>query len=116
MSRPSLLLRLFAAIVLFCSISLSAFAGEQSGKITRLWVRSSDGLHYFILEGTGTNKPACARNSYWMIRDENSQSGRDQFAMLLSAFASGQRINVSGRNTCLRWGDGEDVESIEFVN
>ncbi|MEN3157329.1 hypothetical protein ABC502_02980 [Alkalimonas sp. NCh-2] len=97
--------------------SLPALAGEQTGTVNHLLVRASDGLVYFYLEGSAkTNSPACARNDYWMIRDENSEVGKKQYAMLLAAQASGKRVKVVGLNTCQRWGDGEDVNFIQLLN
>lgn len=89
-----------------------AYAGEQVGKILSITVRSNDGLIYFVMENTATGKPACAKNSYWIIADENSVTGKQQLAILLTARAGGQTINVSGSNSCVRWHDGENVVSI----
>ena len=100
-------------IILFIFVILcaKAFAGTQTGKVKDILVRD-DGLHYFYLEGAGTGKPDCAINGYWMIKDENSASGKAQFSMLLAAQASGRPVYVKGKNTCTRWPDGEDVSLI----
>ncbi|MEX0139531.1 hypothetical protein MRBLMS1_000288 [Massilia sp. LMS1-1-1.1] len=89
-----------------------AYAGEQVGKIVSITVRSVDGLISFTMENTATGKPACAKYSYWLIADENSVTGKQQLAMLLTARASGQVISVFGSNTCVRWSDGENVVGI----
>ena len=114
MSALPTTLRLAAAICL--SIQLpAAFAGDHTGKVVQIITRASDGLHYFYLDGSGSNKPACARYGYWMIKSEASQTGKDQFAMILSAMATGQTVKVSGANTCTRWSDGEDVDGISIA-
>jgi len=49
-----------------------------------------------------------------MIKDENSNTGKQQLAILLAARASGETITVDGSNTCTRWGDGEDVDLVSY--
>lgn len=102
------------AIIVLFSVSMflsPAFAGTQTGQVTQILVRAQDGLIYFQMSGPVTApRPACAQNtSYWMIRDENSNAGKQQLGLLLAARATGQSITVTGSNTCLRWVDGEDV-------
>ncbi len=102
-------------IVLFCMmlISSNVAAGWQDGQITQIIVRQSDGLHYFFMTGTATNRPTCAaEQKYWMIKDENSVAGKSQLSMLLTAYAAGKTIHVSGTGECSRWVDGEDVNVI----
>ncbi len=65
-------------------------------------------------DGEKIDSPACATISYWMIRDENSNSGKQQLSMLLAAHAAQRSISVHGMNTCNRWGDGEDVDYIRL--
>jgi hypothetical protein len=89
-------------------------AGQQSGKVTKIVVRDSDGLVAFYLDGTPQWKAPCATFPYWIIRDENSETGKRQIAMLLAARASGATITVIGANVCNRWGDGESVNEIHY--
>lgn len=92
----------------------TAYAGEQQGTITALYVRDSDGLIYFFMTGTHSSRPACAGNTYWMLRDENTDRAKRQYAALLAAYAAGKTIYVSGAGTCTRWTDGEDVDAIRL--
>lgn len=92
-----------------------AVAGEVTGTIEYVIVRQSDGLIYFGVSGVPTAKPACAIGSYWMVKDENSNAGKQILAMLLSANAAGQRVRVWGANTCTRWPDGEDVGALQVM-
>jgi hypothetical protein len=101
--------------LLFMFISTNIYAGTQLGTVDYIIVRASDGLVYFTLKGGDqAGKPSCATHGYWMIKDENSTSGKLQYSMVLSAHASGKVIKVTGMNTCTRWGDGEDVNSIQI--
>ncbi len=99
-------------VLVLIGFGCSALAGEQTGKISQIIVRSSDNLHYFILEGASINKPSCAKMNYWMIRDENSAAGKTQISMLLSAHAQQKAIRIVGSGSCTRWHDGEDVDVI----
>lgn len=91
-----------------------AFAGIQTGQVTQILVRASDGLVYFFLSNTISGRPACATGGYWMLKDENSAAGKRQLAMLMAAKASGQVVTVEGMNTCTRWPNGEDVNQIQY--
>lgn len=106
-------------VVAMLSASLSliaspAMAGTQTGYITFLQVRDTDGLVYFGLTGTATGKPACAFHSPWSITNENSDTGKRLFALLMSAHAAGQQVSVTGKNTCTRWADQEDVATVSL--
>lgn len=108
-------LLVLVVLVGLLSTSLQLFASSQVGKVTRILVRASDGLTYFYLDSPRPEgKPECARNNYWMIKDENSEVGKKQYSMLLAARSTGQNITIYGFDTCSRWGDGEDVDSIVF--
>jgi hypothetical protein len=89
-------------------------AGSQTGKIDWFRVRQSDNLHYLMLEGTKAGSPACAIQSYWIIKDENSVAGKSQVSMIISAYMAGKAITIEGANTCTRWSDGEDINVILF--
>lgn len=103
-------------IPLICVLaSPLAHAGSQSGQVSYVNVRASDGLVTFrIVGGAKTNAPTCATGDYWAIRDENSNTGKQQYAMLLAAQASGKVVTISGLNTCNRWGDAEDANYIQI--
>jgi len=104
--------------ITFIFFALSAItpaqAGSQVGKIKSLTIRASDGLVYFVLDGQRDGPPACATGGYWMIRAEESTTGKRQLAALLTARALGQSVTVAGSNTCTRWPDGEDVNELSF--
>ena len=103
--------------ILLFVLSFNAYPGSQIGTVKYVIVRASDGLVYFALkEGEFNGRPACARIGYWMIKNENSNAGKQQYAMILSAHASGKIVSVVGTNTCTRWGDGEDVNTIQIFN
>lgn len=100
--------RLAAALLLMLVFPAHAVS-HQTGKVTELIFRSSDGLIYFFLSGAAASKPVCATQQYWVIAHENSETGKRELALLLAARTSGMTITVNGRGTCSRWFDGEDV-------
>lgn len=107
--------RILCAILGVCVLapSLPARAGQASGVITNLIVRDADGLVYVYLSGAPSGRPACASATvYWMIRDENSETGKKTYAALLAAQLAGRNVTIYGANTCLRWGDGEDISGV----
>ncbi|WP_419237716.1 hypothetical protein ACN08P_08995 [Photobacterium leiognathi subsp. mandapamensis] len=94
-----------------------SFAGEQTGKIGGFYARASDNLHLIFLEGNhSTNKPACAKYSYWLIKDEHSTSGKSQFSQILAAKLANKTVTIKGLNTCSRWADGEDINYIVILD
>jgi len=102
-------------LVIGMLITVSCWAGTQTGSVTEILVRDSDGLIYFFMTNSATNRPDCAKNTaYWMIHDENSNVGKQQYSMLLTSLTTGKTIKVSGKNDCLRWGDGEDVQMLHM--
>lgn len=100
--------------VLVASLVANAYAGSQTGQVKWFRVRQSDNLHYLGLEGTKAGGPACATQSYWIIKDENSVAGKSQVSMIIAAYLAGKAITIQGANTCTRWGDGEDINILTF--
>ncbi len=105
-------------VLFLSSFSLSLFAGDATGKVDNILVRSSDGMIYFFLKDVQLNspKPACATNSYWIIKDENSSTAKHQLSMLIAAQMAGKKVRVYGYNTCTRWADGEDVNLLQLYS
>ncbi|WP_104026167.1 hypothetical protein [Vibrio jasicida] len=95
-------------------ISSPAFSSNQTGKVTHILVRD-DGLHWFYIEGERNEKPQCAKNNYWMIKDEHSVYGKSQFSLLLSAYMSDSKVIITGKSSCERWGDGETIGTVQLT-
>jgi hypothetical protein len=96
------------------SLLQPAAAGTQTGTITNLIVRDSDGLVWVYLTGSPSGRPACAASTlYWMIPNETSDTGKRMFAALLAAQIAGRVVIIHGKNTCARWGDGEDINQVQ---
>lgn len=95
-------------------VAIPSVAGTQSGKIVKIYARATDGINLVYLSGPRTGRPACATQDYWIIKDENSTTGKKQFAMLLMAQAAGRTVMLDGAGSgaCTRWGDGEDIVAV----
>lgn len=106
-------LKAVAALLSLCT-ALAHADGIQTGTVTNLYVRAADGLIYFTLSGTPSGHPTCATGGFWVLKDENSNVGKQQFAMLLTARAQGSPITVWGAGVCKRWLDDEDVNLLFF--
>jgi hypothetical protein len=91
-----------------------AHAGSITGVVSHVHVRASDGLVYVVVSGSPVGKPTCATGNYWMIANENSNVGKQQLALLTAAKSSGQVVTITGSGTCTRWGDGEDINSVQL--
>lgn len=108
--------RTAAAVLFVLSLLPSmAFASRVTGTIKDLYVRATDGVQYVVVNGTPSQRPSCAANTaYYMIRDETTDAGKAQLAMLMSAYMAGKPVWVEGTDTCTRWGDGEDIHNVAF--
>lgn len=104
--------RVILTLALGTLLSAPLLAGEVTGKVASLIARSSDGLHYVVLDGAIANQPPCATKSYFMVKDETSDTGKSQFAMLLSAYMANRTVTIFGTGGCSRWSDGEDIDGI----
>lgn len=106
-------------LVTFLFGSFSSFASVQQGTVTNIIVRD-DGLHWITLlareGGERSERPGCAAtHSYWMIKDENTRYGQSQFSMLLAAYMAKTPVKITGKHSCTRWGDGEDISSVQLL-
>jgi len=101
------------ALCLLLTASFAQAGGTQTGLVTSIHVRAQDGLISFYMDGTASGRATCAANQpYWIIKDETSNSGKQQLSILMTAKATGKTISVTGLGTCTRWGDGEDVNDV----
>ncbi len=76
-----------------------------------------NGAIFFRTDGTRTGIPACATSTFgqWAINTTTSL-GRAQLTILMTAYALGKRVRVSGNDLCSIWIDREDVLWIQIDN
>lgn len=106
----------FTLLIILCAgLSSAAIAGgTQTGQVSLITVRASDGLVLIELTGSASNKPACAPFTYWIIKDEASLAGKQHLALLMEAKATGRTVAISGSGYCTRWHDGEDIDTVQL--
>ena len=104
---------MFVTLMMLTAFTLPALAASlQTGQVTTIIVRARDGLIYLYVSGTATGHPPCATGGYWMIKDENSNAGKQQLPVLIAAQAANRTVTLTGMNTCARWVNGENIESV----
>jgi hypothetical protein len=47
-----------------------------------------------------------------VLPNETSDTGQRLFSMLLAAQTSGHVVTIIGKDTCARWPDGEDIDTV----
>ena len=67
------------------------------------------------LDGATSGAPPCATKPYFLVRDENSASGKRQYAALLAAKLANAKVAITGSNACARWPDGEDIDVVNVI-
>lgn len=103
------------AAVLCVGVS-QALASEMTGKLVYVIVRDADGLIYVAVDGPRTPRPACAQGDYFMVKDENSATGKRTYAALLAAKVAGKTVHIWGAHSCTRWPDGEDIHAVQVLD
>jgi len=96
--------------------SSSAFSGNGSGKIPRVYATSAN-MVFFSTE-INTNKPACntaVGGTEWALRVDTSE-GRNMYALIMLAFSTSKPIYVIGKGDCLAWPDRETVDYLYIQN
>ncbi|MDQ1091374.1 hypothetical protein QE400_000787 [Xanthomonas sacchari] len=101
------------AVSIFCVLPFSASAGDGAGKVIQVIAHSHD-VVFFTLDGPHTNAPACSSTPWSLSLTTNS--GRAQYALLLSAVAQGKAVTVHGTGDCSAWGDRETAEYVLIDN
>ncbi len=108
-------MKLCLAVILasLSAVAISpAIAGTQSGFVKDIYIRDSDGLVLVNLMGTASGHPLCAQQTYWVLPNETSDTGKRLYSMLLAAQLSSRIVTIIGKDTCSRWADGEDIDTV----
>lgn len=112
MKKISIILLPFLSLFSLSAVNASTYIG----KVSSINIREADGLVWVDIIGSRSNDvPNCAQaRNYMMIKNENSATGKRQLALLMMAQASNKTVRIDGMNTCTRWGDGEDVGTVQI--
>lgn len=89
-------------------------SGTDIGSVYNIQSSNTDRA-FFEQNGTRTARPACATATRWVI-DTSTTSGQAMFAHLLTVYALGKKIYISGTGNCALWGDSESVAGFLTAN
>lgn len=109
-------------VILALVASTSAFsASNQTAVVDYVQAHSSNGLTYFNLAGLKTNEAGdvnCGGSNIWIIKDPDSDIGKQLYSMILAAASANKTVTVKGSGLCPNGLqiDGEYVESIRYRN
>lgn len=106
--------RLVAIAALLLGCSSAAWGSAVAGRVTKVHTRASDGLQLVEIDGVRSTVPSCARYAYFIIRDERSDAGKAQYAMLMAAWLADKVVTIDGSGACTRWGDREDILGVTY--
>jgi hypothetical protein len=88
--------------------------GAETGKVTSLYTRDPDGLQLAEISTRATERATCATQGYMVIRDEKTDTGKAQYAMLMAAYLADRTVTITGSGACTRWRDGEDIAIVRY--
>src|SRR5438094_4268880 len=87
---------------------VNAHAGDGSGTISTVHFMYN-GVIIFAVSGARANVPPCATIPQRFAINGTTPVGKLHVAGLLSAYAQGKQVVVTGTGTCPDWGDTESV-------
>jgi len=96
--------------VFAASVAPVSASGLASGTITSVVYTS--GRVLFFTSGTRTAQPTCACCNRWEI-DFTTAQAQSFVALLLTAYASGRNVTISGTGTCV--GGANDTEGVAYI-
>ena len=82
----------------------------QPGTVSSI-LSDRDGRLFFNTSGARTGAPACATAARWVI-NMSSSGGQIIASTVLTAYAQGKAVSVSGTGTCQEWSDTESVLNV----
>lgn len=96
----------------FYLISPVSHAGDShSGKVEKMWVRTSTTLVRVNIEGVQNNAPSCHTNTlYDYSFDASTEQGKLIYATLLAAQKANTEITVKGFGTCTN-----SIEDLDWI-
>ena len=113
-------------LLLFGAASISLMASQQPayaggaapvGTINTIQPLVSPplGVLFFNTTGSHTGGPSCATGTRWAI-DTTTSAGQTMASVVLTAYALGKQIAVTGTGTCSAWSDTETVYYLTVAN
>lgn len=95
---------------LLYTASQACFAGTGGGAVAMIIVQTSNVV--FFTTASHSGKPACSTAGNDWALSLSSDTGKAQYALLLSATAQGKAVSIQGTNDCSAWGDRETPQQL----
>jgi hypothetical protein len=86
----------------------SSSSGLVSNIIPQNPISGSPSVVFFTSSGTRSGRPACATSARWVI-NTTTIGGQVMVSVLLTAYARGRPVSVSGTGACDDWSGAESV-------
>jgi hypothetical protein len=102
-----------AALWLLLFGTTPAFAGEQQGRITGIWLHANSSHADILVSGGTTNRPACATEAFWKL-DTASREGEKLLAALLTSMSAGTPVVIYGTGNCALYPTRETIAYVRF--
>jgi hypothetical protein len=102
-----------AALLLVLFGATPAFAGEQQGRVTGIWLHADSSQADILVSGRATNKPACATEVFWKL-DTASREGEKLLAALLTSMSGGTPVIIYGTGNCALYPTRETIAYVRF--
>lgn len=106
-------LAMLALIILTCP---PAFASSQVGKIANIYTMDNGVVLFDVVGARAGPIPSCASGlpNRWALNGSTA-AGQVKVANLLTAFSMKTTVYVFGKDTCVSWGDTEEVDFFNNV-
>jgi hypothetical protein len=103
--------RIFFLLAIFFA-SAPSFAGSVSLGYVITTITQQDGVFFVSTSGVRAGTPTCATNATRFVLNGGTTNGQLVVANILTAYASGKQIAISGTGDCSFWGDTESISYI----
>jgi hypothetical protein len=108
---------LLVALALAVATGSARASNIENAAVLEIAIIRSYGNYVFIhLDATPQSQPGCHSNSHWQYTlSLDGASGKELYAMLLSARLSGKRVNIVGAALCTEFGQIESLNGLYIV-
>lgn len=96
--------------------TVHAAGSTTNTTITQISLNSSFGDFIWIQTATApTGSPTCAASPWNFTLSLDTTIGKNQYAVLLSALATGQTVILVGTGACSDWGNVESLQNVVLM-
>ena len=109
--KKAMIAMVLASLIGGPSAALAAAGSATGVRVAKMTIVRTYGNFVFIhLSEAPATRSSCATNSYWHFTLAlDDAAGKNMYAQLLAAFASGSLVDISGTDACSEFGAIESV-------